>query len=197
MCLRIAEVHQQAIAEILGNMALEALDDRSTGLLVRPHNLPQVLRIKAAGEGSRVYQVAEQYRELTAFGHRGLGRSRWAIRVGDVHRQGNSWGYKLGHGRSRKQRCFSVTGPNQDSAVLIEGQAFGVAEFVLQIIQVGVVQAKSPLESPVRNALLTLQDLNDLGQDLFKGHCHPSATRFLGDDSHLPPSAAAPQLWLD
>jgi hypothetical protein len=33
MGLRIAKVHQQPIAEILGNMALEALDDRSTGLL--------------------------------------------------------------------------------------------------------------------------------------------------------------------
>jgi hypothetical protein len=39
MSLWIAKVHQQPIAEILGNMALEALDDRSTGLLVRPHDI--------------------------------------------------------------------------------------------------------------------------------------------------------------
>jgi hypothetical protein len=36
MRLRIAKIHQQAIAEVLGNMALEALDDLRAGLLVRP-----------------------------------------------------------------------------------------------------------------------------------------------------------------
>src|SRR4051812_10364566 len=78
MYLGIAKVHQQAITEIPGNMALEALDDSSTSLLVRPHDLPQVFGVEAAGEGSRVYQIAEQHRELTAFGARWLWRSPWA-----------------------------------------------------------------------------------------------------------------------
>ena len=74
MRLRIAKVHQQAIAEILGNMALEALDDLRAGLLVRSHDLPQVLGIEATGEGGRVYQVTEQHGELAAFGRRWHGR---------------------------------------------------------------------------------------------------------------------------
>ena len=56
-------------------MALEALDDRSAGLLVRLHDLPQIFGIEATSEGGRVYQVAEQHRELAAFGCRWLWRS--------------------------------------------------------------------------------------------------------------------------
>ena len=73
---------------------------------------------------------------------------------------------------------------------------FSIDELFLQIIQVGVVQCKPPFEGPVRNTLLALQRLDDLGQDLFKGHCRLSTTRFLGDDSHQP-SAAALRLLLD
>src|SRR5215475_6011794 len=150
MRLRIAEVHQQAITEVLGNMALEALDHCSTSLLVRPHDLPQVFRVEAAGEGSRVYQVAEQHCELAAFGHRWLGRSRWAIRVGDVNRQGNVRRYRWGRGRSRKQRCLSVTVTDQYSGILMKGKAFGIDELFLHIIQVGFVQGKPPFEGPIR-----------------------------------------------
>ncbi len=64
--------------------------------------------------------------------------------------------------------------PDQDSAVLIKGQVFGIDEFFLQIVQVGVVQCKPPFERPIRDTLLALQHLDDLGQDLFKSHCHPS-----------------------
>src|SRR5262245_49955250 len=98
MCLGIAKIYQQAITEILGNMALEVLDDRSAGLLVRPHDLPQVFGIEAAGEGSRVYQVAEQHCELTAFGARWLWRRRWAIYLGDVSSQGDMRWHRRGRG---------------------------------------------------------------------------------------------------
>ena len=50
MRLGIAKVDQQAIAEILGDMALKALDDRGTGGLIGPHHLPQVFRVELAGE---------------------------------------------------------------------------------------------------------------------------------------------------
>jgi hypothetical protein len=59
MRLRIAKVDEQAIAEILGNVALEALDDRGTGLLIGTHHLAVVFRIELTGEGSRVHQITE------------------------------------------------------------------------------------------------------------------------------------------
>ena len=75
MRLGIAKIDQQAIAEILGNMALKALDDLSAGLLVGPHHLPQVFGIEPTGERGRIYQITEQHRELAAFSRRWL----WSI----------------------------------------------------------------------------------------------------------------------
>ena len=71
MRLGIAKVDQQAIAEILGDMALKALDDLGAGRLVGPHHLAQVFGVELAGERGRVDQVTEQHRELAAFGLRG------------------------------------------------------------------------------------------------------------------------------
>src|SRR5262245_10075169 len=67
MGLRIAKVDQQAIAEVLGDMALKALDDLGAGGLIRPDNLPQVFRVEPASEAGGVHQIAKQYRELATF----------------------------------------------------------------------------------------------------------------------------------
>ena len=71
MRLGIAKIDQQAIAEILGDMPLKALDDLSTGSLVGAHHLPQIFGIELAGERGRIHQVTEQHGELAAFGLRG------------------------------------------------------------------------------------------------------------------------------
>ena len=71
MRLRITKIDEQAVAEILGNMSLKALDDLSTGSLVGTHHLPQVFGIELAGERGRIHQVTEQHGELAAFGLRG------------------------------------------------------------------------------------------------------------------------------
>ena len=64
----VAEVDEQAIAEILGDMALIASDHLGAGLLIGPHHLAPLFRVELAGERGRVHQVAEQHRELAAFG---------------------------------------------------------------------------------------------------------------------------------
>ena len=64
----IAEVDQQAIAEILGDMPLKAGDHLGAGVLIGPHHLAQVFRVELAGERGRVHQVTEQHGELAAFG---------------------------------------------------------------------------------------------------------------------------------
>src|SRR5262245_57259809 len=92
----VAEVHQQAVAQVLGNVPLIVVDDRRTGLLIGAHHLPQVFRIELRGEGSGVYQVAKQHRELAPFSfgdsrtrHRSLW-SRGLALLGSL-RSGPSW----------------------------------------------------------------------------------------------------------
>ena len=46
MGLRIAKVDQQPIAEILCDVSFKAIDDRSTGLLIGPHNLAQLFGVE-------------------------------------------------------------------------------------------------------------------------------------------------------
>jgi hypothetical protein len=75
--LGVAEVDQQAVTEVLGDMPLIAGDYLTTGVLIGPHHLAPVFRVELAGEGGRIHQVAKQHRELAAFGIRNtcVGRS--------------------------------------------------------------------------------------------------------------------------
>jgi hypothetical protein len=66
--LRIAEVHQQAITEVLCNIAVKALDHGGAGGLIGAHHLAVVFWVELPGEDGRIRQVAEQDGELTAFG---------------------------------------------------------------------------------------------------------------------------------
>src|SRR5262249_7184749 len=50
MGLGIAKVDQKTIAEILGNVPVEALDDLRAGGLVGAHDLTQILGVELAGE---------------------------------------------------------------------------------------------------------------------------------------------------
>jgi hypothetical protein len=63
----IAKIHQQPIAEVLGNMTFVVLDDLGCGLLVGAHHGTQVFRVELAGELRGAHQVAEQHRELPPF----------------------------------------------------------------------------------------------------------------------------------
>ena len=67
MRLRIAKVHQQAITEVLRNVAVKALDHVGAGGLVGAHHLTVVFRVELPGEGSRVHQITKQHCELPAF----------------------------------------------------------------------------------------------------------------------------------
>jgi hypothetical protein len=68
MRLGIAKIDQQAVAEILGDMPVKALDDLGTGSLISAHHVPPIFGIKLAGERGRIHQVTEQYSKLPAFG---------------------------------------------------------------------------------------------------------------------------------
>jgi hypothetical protein len=67
MCLRIAKIDEEAIAEILRNMALKVSDDLRTCGLIGAHDLTQIFRIKLPSQSRGANQVTEQDGELTAF----------------------------------------------------------------------------------------------------------------------------------
>jgi len=79
MGIGVAEIDEQAIAEILSNMALIALDDLGTRILVGPHHLASAFRVKLVGEPGRVHEVAKQHSELAEFG---LKRTRLSALLG-------------------------------------------------------------------------------------------------------------------
>ena len=60
----MAEVDQQAVAEILRDMPLKAGDHLGAGLLMSPDDLAQVFRVELTGKSRGVHQVAEQHGKL-------------------------------------------------------------------------------------------------------------------------------------
>jgi len=64
----VAEVDQQAIAEILGNMPFIAFDHRRTRLLISTDYVAQLFGVELLGERGRADQVAEHDGELPALG---------------------------------------------------------------------------------------------------------------------------------
>jgi hypothetical protein len=66
----IAKIHQQASAQVLRHIAVEALDYRRAGLMIGAHDVPKVFGVQVAREPGRIHQVTEQHREGAAFGLR-------------------------------------------------------------------------------------------------------------------------------
>jgi hypothetical protein len=73
----IAEVDEQAVAEILGDMAVEALDDLGTCSLIGSHHLTPLFGVEPGGQRGRVYQITEDYSELAALGFTCISLSWW------------------------------------------------------------------------------------------------------------------------
>src|SRR5712691_4277652 len=172
MRLRIAKLHEPAITEILGNMALEALDDRSAGLLVGPHDLTQVFGIEATGEGGGVYQVTKQHRELTAFGRRcrqmqchgnRACRSRLVLLESWWLRQRWRWRHAI------------VTCPDEQLAVVVDGELLDPYEFDGQILKEHIIELKLALERPIGDPSALAEQLHHLVEYRIKVH-HCSST---------------------
>jgi hypothetical protein len=64
----------EAVAEVLGDVAVEAADHLGAGGLVRADDIAEILRIQARRESGRVGEVAEHDRELAALGLEGARR---------------------------------------------------------------------------------------------------------------------------
>ena len=168
VCLRIAKIDQEPISKELGDMPLIALDDLGTGSLICTDHVPILFRVELAGEYGRVHQITKQHGELAAFGLRGLGRVTQVEAAGGAWAGGgwDTWGQALGGLRA--------TRPDQDSTVLIDGEPLALDEFVLEILQIVVVEVELALERAIGHAPTALEHGDRLVEDLLKGHRPPS-----------------------
>jgi hypothetical protein len=87
--------------------------------------------------------------------------------------------------------------PDEDVALLIYREALGVDEFGFEILEVSVIEAKLPLQSPIRHALTLAQEGNHLIEDRVKVHPAPSCP-YRGDHgpTTAPPHARGDVLYV-
>ena len=74
--LRVAEVDQQPIAQVLRDVPAVGADHPRAHPLVGPHQLAEFLRVQRRREGGGAHQVAEQHRQLAPLGRGRTGAGR-------------------------------------------------------------------------------------------------------------------------
>jgi hypothetical protein len=152
MGLRVAEIDQQAIPQILGNMPLKAGDHLGAGVLIGPHHPAQVFRIELRRERGRVHQITEQDGELTALGVRG---GRCSPR-GCRRRRQVCWADEVlvARYRGRSECCgrASVTCPHDPLVVLADLVWMGIAQLGEEISQGLCIELKLPLQGTIGHA---------------------------------------------
>ena len=95
----VAEVDQEPIAEVLGDMPLEAGDHLGADLLIGTDHLTEVFGIKLPGQHRGVHQVTKQHGELAALGVSATQGRRWGDGVpGGVVCWRRRWVYGLKRG---------------------------------------------------------------------------------------------------
>ena len=153
----VAEVDQEAIAEVLGDMPLKAGDHLGAGVLIGPHHLAQLFRVELARQARRVHQITEQHGELPAFG---------------LRRRRCGW-----EGRSRRARGHpgwraetALSRPHQHRAVLVHRELFDLNQLHLEVGQILVIEGELALEGAIGGPALALQDLDDAGEHGIEVH---------------------------
>jgi len=67
--------------------------------------------------------------------------------------------------------------PDQDVASLIDRHALALNEFILQIVERGIVELELPLQGAVGQATPALEHRDRLVENLLKGHRSPDSFR--------------------
>jgi hypothetical protein len=166
----VAEVDQEPIAEVLGDMPLEAGDHFGAGGLIGLHHLAQLFRVELTGECRGVHQITEQDGELPAFGvcgarcGKGCHLSRVVFLLYGLLR-------RLRGGSTRCRLRFS--GPHQHSATVVDRQVVDLKQFLLEGCERLLIEMKLEHEGAVGHAPATLEHGDRLVQDLLKGHRPP------------------------
>jgi hypothetical protein len=155
---RPSEVDQERITEQLGDVAVEVSDNVGTDFLVSAHDVPKVLRVQPLGERCEVHQITEHHCELTALGTRRLELGRnWL----DLRQSSRRW-----------RRSFGLADPNQDLAVLVNGQALAADQFDPEVVEGLIIKLKLTLKGTIRDAPALLQEGGHSVQEFVKAHGH-------------------------
>jgi hypothetical protein len=142
--------------------------------LIGAYDLAIVFRVELPGEGSRVHEITKQHRKLPALGLRGATLG-WGSNVVERGIWRDSW---LRHCLRQWQRrccwCVSYTGPHQEPAALIDRQLLYFNNFGLQILKIRRIKVKLPLQRPIADPLMSLEESQDPLEHVIKVHHHPS-----------------------
>jgi hypothetical protein len=73
---------------------------------------------------------------------------------------------------------INATGPDQDTAILINRHTLSLNEFSFQIVQIRIIELELTLEGAIGQAPPALQQSDRLVEDLLKGHYTPSQGQY-------------------
>src|SRR5262249_55083291 len=159
----VAKIDQQAITEILRDMAFILLDDLRRGFLVGTHHGAVVFRIELARELRGTHQVTEQHRELPPFRLRDradrLQGDGWCVIRWRCWQRCGKYGYRWagrGSGREDAWQERWRTCPDQDLAMLLVGD-LSQCEFFPHLLQPCLVEAQEVGQRAVCDPLLALE----------------------------------------
>jgi hypothetical protein len=156
------EVDEEAITEILGDMPLKAGGHLRAGVLIGSYHLPQVFGVQLTGQAGGVHEIAEQDRELAAFGLR-RGWSRWSGGLGRRLRRG-----------LERWRWRSVPRPHQTTTI-VDHLGISVEQRVFEILEVVLVEGKLALQGAIGDPAMFVQHGERLAEDLIERHSGSSA----------------------
>ena len=111
---RVAEVGDHTVAEILGRVAVEALDGTHAGVLVGAEDLAPVLGVERSGERRGVDEVAEQHGHVPSLP--GAGHARGRVRDRPVLQAATAAAAEPQSGRALET---AVTAPHFASATTL------------------------------------------------------------------------------
>ena len=169
-----AEQRHDAIAHDLVDGALVAVHRGHHAVEHRVQELARLLGVAVGQQGHGAFEVGKQHGDVLALAFEGgAGGEDFLRQIGrGVGQRGTLLG---GGGRcGGRGRGASITRPDEDVALLIHREALGVDEFGFEILEVGVIEAKLPLQSPIRHALTLAEEDNHLIEDRVKVHPAPS-----------------------
>jgi hypothetical protein len=177
MSLRIAAVHEEPVTKELRDMPIVALDNVGTHPLICTDHVTPVFWVELAGESSGVHQITEHHRELPSFR---IGRRRGSNgrcdRRGGLTRGSRLWCW-LGGLSDAFLDAFRCASPHETSALVIAHWVH-VKEFILQIVEVVVIEVEASFQRTVGYPSLAFEQCEYLGEDFIEGHGHPSRCQY-------------------
>ena len=165
-----------AVAHDLVDRPLVAVDGLHHPLEHRVEELPGLLGVAVGQQLHRALQIGEQDRDLLALAFQGAFGGQDLL--GEMARGVGEWGPRLvyGRGRSWRRGRTGFAGPDQATAVVIDHVGVCVENFVLERLQVVVVQTELQLEGAIGHAASALEHRHCLIEHLLEGHGRPSPT---------------------